>query len=174
MKLSGEAKQQLIKQLSRSFDKESHASALVSGILRSCKDEIELSGIMERATKVVESVRARGVSSFFAAEYGKLFSDPQTAMATRERLMAVFEMNHSLPPKRAAKLADCIVFCAAKKQDEQAIGRLSRLCSDALTAGFPFNIIADGVYYNAPDISKESFFQKVAQACVEKNVSMTK
>ena len=130
--------------------------------------------MLSKAKTVVESVRARGVTSFFAAEYGKLFQDPQTAMATRERLMAVFEMNHSLAPKRAAKLADCIVLCAAKKLDESAISRLSKIASDALTAGFPFNIIADGVYYNAPDISKESFFQKVAQACIEKNASMTK
>jgi len=169
MKATREQKNQAIQQLKRSFDKESHASALVSGILRTCNNEEELASMVGKAKSVVESVRARGVSSFFAAEYGKLFQDPQTAMATRERLMAIFEINHSLPPKRAAKMADCIVFTCAKKGGPEYIERFALLSAKALRAVVPFEVLADVVYYSAADIDPAAFAKRCVATSLKKN-----
>jgi len=154
----------------KGFDKESHAKVLAAGILRSCRDLSEVPGRVAKANLVVEAVRDSGVTSFFSAEYGKAFSNPDNAVSTRERLIAHYETEHALTKKQAAKMADCIIFAAAKKGDDSAVDRLSRICSESLAAGVPFTVVADVVYYNSADVSSEKF----AKRCVETSIKQNK
>ena len=158
----------IVKQLG-TFQKESHAKSLAEGIIRSCKDELALPGRIKQAKDVAKSIREDGGTSFFSAEYGKVFSDPITAVSIRRRLISEFKKAHGLPDKRAAKMADCIVFSAAKKADESAIKRLAYICSESLSAGIPFTIVADVVYYNAPEVSPEKFAKRCIETSIKRN-----
>jgi len=169
MRSNREQKAKVREQL-RGFDKGSHAKSLVNGILRSCGDETEIPGRITRANVVVAAVREIGVTSFFAAEYGKTFLDPDTAVETRERLIAHYESEHGLVKRQAAKMADCIVFAAAKRGDDGAVERLSKLCSESLATGIPFTVVADVVYYNSADVAPEKF----ARRCVETSIKQNK
>ncbi|MBD3210302.1 hypothetical protein GF318_02885 [Candidatus Micrarchaeota archaeon] len=66
-------------------------------------------------------------------------------------------------------MADCIVFSAAKKADENSIPRLSGLSSEALAAGVPFTVVADVVYYNTPDVSADTFAARCIATSVKQN-----
>jgi hypothetical protein len=167
---STKEQKQLIAKTLKGFDKPKHAEAMAAGILRSINDGSALPSRIDQANSVVKAVRDRGVTSAFAVEYGKLFTDPDVARSTREKLMATFEVKHSLPTKRAAKMADCIVFSAAKKPEADNTERLSNICAAALKAGVPFTIVADVVYYNAPDVTAEKF----AKRCIDQSIKRNK
>ena len=169
MRSTREEKSKVMGQL-RGFDKESHAKVLAQGILRSCRDATEIPGRITKANAVVSAVRDIGVTSFFSAEYGKAFSDPDNAVSTREKLIAHYESEHALTKKQAAKMADCIIFAAAKKGDDSAVERLSKLCSESLAIGVPFTVVADVVYYNSADVAPERF----AKRCVETSIRQNK
>lgn len=153
----------------RGFDKSSHAKSLAEGLMRQCDDDKSLAERINKANAVVAAVREGGVSSFFAAEYAKVFSEPGKALATRERLIAEFEADHGLTKRRAAKMADCIVFSAAKKPELDPIERLSKMCSNALGAGVSYDIVADSVYYNKPDVELKTFTKKCIMFSSRKN-----
>ena len=169
MRSTREQKKEVMGQL-RGFDKDSHARVLAHGILRSCRDLSEIPGRITTANAVVLAVRGVGVTSFFSAEYGKAFSDPDNAISTREKLIAHYKSEHALTKKQAAKMADCIIFAAAKKGDDSAVDRLSNICSESLAAGVPFTVVADVVYYNSADVAPERF----AKRCVETSIRQNK
>ncbi len=136
----------------RQLDKESHKMPLADTILRSCKGDKGL--VIDRvlqANAVIDALRAAGVTSFYAAEYAKIFTDPVRAMQVRLKLSADFETYRSLTPKQANKMADCIIFSASKKGEEK-IDRVAALANEALGAGIAFTVVADVVYYNSPDV----------------------
>ena len=162
---------QVARQL-QGFQNESHAKSLASGIIRSCNDHSELSNKIEKANSVVSAVQARGVSPFFSAEYAKVFNEPESAMAAREKLMAEFEVNHGFSPNQAAKMADCVVFTAAKKQDEGAVECLSKLCSESLACGVPFLVVADALYYAPADVSATDFAKRCVATSLKQGRSM--
>jgi len=161
-------KEQVTRQL-KGFDKESHAQSLANGIMRSCKDADSLQTRVEQANAVVSSLRERGVTSFFAAEYAKVFTDPVQAMATREKLIAEFETRHDLKPKHAAKMADCIVFASAKKASSEYIERLALLSAKALRAVVPFEVVADVIYYSPADVDPATFAKRCVATSLKKD-----
>jgi hypothetical protein len=169
--LSREQKKAIIRKL-EGFDKESHANGLASGLMRLSKDG-DVEKRIKQANAVVSALKERGVTPFFCAEYAKTFPDSADALFTRERLIAQFEQDHRLLPKRAAKMADCIIFCVAKKTDpgkvNSNVDRMARMASTALSAGVEFSVVADTVYYNSPDISPEMFALRCEQISDKKN-----
>ena len=140
--------------------------------MRSCKDDKKIPDLVEKANVVVAAVRDRGVTSFFAAEYAKYFSEPEAALSTRERLIADFEVTHALTTRRAAKMADCIIFAAAKKPEIAAVERLSKMASEALAAGVPFTVAADVVYYNSPEVDPQTFSRRCVVTSTKQNRPM--
>ena len=171
MRTTKEQKQLIAKTL-RGFDRQKHAEAMAAGILRSINDGTVLPSRIEQANSVITAVRERGVTSAFAVEYGKLFTDPDVARGTRERLIAEFEVNHGLPVNRAAKMADCIVFSGAKKPDSDCTQRLEKICAAALSAQVPFTIVADVVYYNSPDVTAELFAKRCIETSIKRNTPL--
>jgi len=151
----------------RGFDKESHAKSLASGIMRSTKED-ELAARIEKANAVVAMLRSYGVSSFFAAEYAKIFTDPEKALETKGRMMATFQVKLSLSEKQSAKMADCIVFTAAKKFDSTTIRRLFSYSYGALKAGVPFDVVADAVYYAPADVSPADLARRIVATSLKK------
>lgn len=143
----------------RGLDKESHARSLAAVLARACKPD-ELPGRVEKANALVAALRERGVTSFYAAEYAKVFNTPEEALSARGRLIAAFEVTNGLAERQAAKMADCIIFTVAKKRNEALIDHVKTLASNALSAGVPFTVVADVVYYNAADVSPEMFAKR--------------
>lgn len=168
--VSKTAKENLTRQHARSFDKESHAKGLVQGLARKSADEADLKKRLMAAESVVSAVREKGVTSFYSAEYAKVFDEPEEACSAREGLMATFVSEHGLTERRAAKMADCIVFSTAKKGDKSLMQRIADVSSEALGAGVPFNVVADVTYYNPPDVSAERY----ARRCVETSLKQNK
>ena len=171
MRASKEMTKQVARQLT-GFQKESHAESLASGIIRRCNNDPELQGKIEKANSVVSAVMGRGVTSFFAAEYAKVFTKPEQAMATRERIMAEMEVQHGLTPKHSAKMADCVVFAAAKKSDLNAVEALSRMVSAALGSGAAFDVVADAVYYAPTDVTPADLARRIVATSLKKNKPM--
>jgi len=154
----------------RGFDKESHAKSLANGIIPTCKSEFDLRSWISKANKMVPMLRAAGCASFFAAAYPKVFQDSSDALTTRSRLIVDFQMQFCLTEIRAARLADCIVFSAAKRQDREAVGRLAKIASATLEAGIPFEAVADVVYFSSPDVSPCKFANRCIDRCFDKGV----
>ncbi|MFH1685135.1 MAG: hypothetical protein ABH983_02410 [Candidatus Micrarchaeota archaeon] len=163
------AKQAVMKQLG-GFAKDSHAASLASGLMKSCKgDPDQLHSRIAQANAVVKATIKQGVSSFYAAEYAKVFTDPEQALATREKLMAEFELDQALTSRQSAKMADCIVFSVAKKQDPDLVERVAKLASASLKEGVAFTVVADVVYYNPADVAPEKFAQRCVSTSVKQN-----
>jgi len=166
------AKQAVMKQL-KGFAKDSHAASLASGLMKSCKgDPDQLPSRIGQANAVVKEVVKQGVSSFYAAEYAKVFTSPEKALATREKLKAEFELEHGLTPRQSAKMADCIIFSVAKRQDPHLVDRVSKLASASLAEGIAFTVVADVVYYNPADVAPEKFAQRCVSTSVKQNKPM--
>ncbi len=168
-----DVKTELTKQYVRVFAKESHAKSLVEGIARKSGSKTELVEQLRNARKVVEAVQEKGVTSFFSAEYGKLFDEPKEALSARKGLISRFMAEHGLEEKQAAKMADCIVFSAAKKQEKIGLERVAALSSEALAAGVPFTVAADVAYYNAPDVPAEKFARRCVETSLKQNKPMS-
>ncbi len=123
------------------------------------------------AKSVISRLRGAGVSSFYAAEYAKVYKDPDMAFSVRQKLAGDFTRFHGLNPKQANKLTDCIVFSAAKKGAEK-VGRVAVLANAALGAGIHPSVVADVVYYNSPDIEPLQFAARIETTCVRQNKPM--
>gem|GEM_PF-1653603 len=160
-------KEEVMKQIN-GLDKESHVKGLAAKLLRKCPTMNELDQRIMRANEVVKEIRKRGVSSFFAVEYGTLFKSPKEAVNARREMIKHFEDVHGLPAKQAAKIADCAVFAAAKKPEADLLERVKALGSEALAAGVPFDVAADVVYYNAPDTEAQKFSMRCGMTAEKK------
>lgn len=152
----------------KGLDKESHLAPLAKALARAVKTEPEALAAAETANAVISAVRERGATSFFAAEYAKLFKNPAEAVSARGRVASRFEIEHGLSPKQAAKMADCIVFASAKK-GESSVDRLAGMASIAVGAGYHHDVVADVVYYNKPEVSAEVFASRCESTSHKKN-----
>ncbi len=148
-----------------------HKAPLASYLARTCPSPAALEQGVRQANKVVAAVKSVRVSSFFAAEYGRVFQTPQAALSTRTSLIVMFVFEYGLPEKQAAKMTDCVVFSAAKKP---AVGtdRMTKLASAALKAGVSFQVVADVVYYSAPDVAPSLFAQRCQKTSDKKHKEM--
>jgi len=153
-------KSEIVKKL-RGFSKESHAASLASGIMRTCKDGGDIGNRIACANAVAGALLKEGVTSFYAAEYAKIYSEPGKAIDERRKLAAHFRSSHDLNYKQANKMADCIVFCAAKGQTREDVGRLAGLATIALGANIPFAVVADAVYYGPHDLDPQSLARRI-------------
>lgn len=163
------SKDQVVKSL-RGFDKESHANSLAASIMKQVKDGADPDGAIKKANAVVKALREAKVTSFYAAEYAKVFDDPEAALSTRERLIAEYELEHGLTTRRAAKMADCVVFSTAKNPSQENLERVAKRAHIALSTGVPFGVAADVVYYNNPQAEPALF----ARRCVETSIKQNK
>jgi hypothetical protein len=154
----------------KGFDKESHAKSLAGGIMRIAKAGGNVDDAINKANAVVKAVREAKVSSFYAAEYAKVFDDPEKALSTRERLIAEYELEHGLTTKRAKKMADCVVFSVAKKPSEANLERMAKAAHKMLAMGVEFTVAADVVYYNSPEADPG----RLARRCVETSMKQNK
>lgn len=142
-----------------------HATKLAYHLAR-CSGEPTT--LVNQANAVTSAVMAVGVTSAFAWEYAKRFDDSTVATSTRADLIKHFETSHGLTPKEAAKMADCIVFSAAKRIQNPAsemIDNMKSNASKALTRGIngassTFKTVVDAVYYATADISYEDFLSR--------------
>lgn len=142
------------------LDKQSHASSLASRIA-GLTPATEINQRIDDANTVIAALRGSGVSSFYAAEHAKLFTKPDEAVRERNLLKSEFETTHGLPPKQAAKMADCVLFAAAKVPDTSKIGRFKAMANAALGEGVAFTVVADTVYYSPTSVSPEDFARRL-------------
>ena len=168
MKRLGIGKNEVAKKLGK-FSKESHAISLASGIMRTCKSIDDVPGRIKSAKEVVAAVQKAGVSSFYSAEYAKVFSDPKRAVSERVRMSDHFKDTHGLTTKRANKMADCVVFCAAKTCSEAPIDRLEEFSNNALAVGVPFTVVADAVYYAPGEVDANELAKRMVMTSLRQS-----
>jgi len=150
------SKEQIARRL-RGFEKTAHALSLAGALARICTDDTHADKRISEANEIVASLRSNGISSFFAAEYAKIFSNSSDALKERANMVTSFQLQHGLSEKQAKKLADCIVFSAAKGHDRKTVGILARLSDQALRKGVEFTIVANVVYYSSGNIDAKEF-----------------
>jgi hypothetical protein len=151
------------------FSKEAHASSLASGIMRTCNSIEEIPGRIKNAKAVVAAVQKAGVSSFYSAEYAKVFSDPKRAVSERARMASHFKDTHGLNKKQANKMADCVVFCAAKTCGEEPLAKLEEFSNKALALGVPFTVVADAVYYAPGEVDANELARRMVMTSIKQN-----
>jgi hypothetical protein len=151
------------------LEKPIHSSSLASRIWGHTP-EAELLQRIESANAVIAALRKAGVSSFYAAEHAKLFTEPRKAVRERGLLKAGFETEHGLSKRQAAKMADCVLFASAKGPDASSIGRFEAMADIALGEGVPFTVVADVVYYCPVSVTPEDF----AKRCVATSLKQGK
>lgn len=156
----------------KGFDKPSHAKSLAEGIMRTCKDPDSLPLRIQSANNVVSAIRADGVSSFFAAEYAKVFITPEEAITERDALITLYKNHHALTRNQATKMAECIVFSAAKGHDIDALWKMNQLCHESLSKGVPFQVVVDVVYYTTPNTTSAEFAKRCVATSIRKNKPM--
>ncbi|MFH0885463.1 MAG: hypothetical protein V1861_07175 [Candidatus Micrarchaeota archaeon] len=143
------------------LDSPKHKDSLASRIAGKTPAE-EMGQRLDNANAVIAALRKSGVSSFFAAEHAKLFINPESAVRERGLIVSEFEVAHGLSAKQAAKMADCVIFTAAKGTDFSQVGRIKTMASVALGEGVPFTSVADATYYAPVSVTPEDF----ARRCV--------
>jgi hypothetical protein len=151
------------------LDKPSHTESLASR-LAGRTPAAEINQRVDDANAVISALRASGVSSFYAAEHAKLFTKPDEAFRTRSLMKTEFEVMHSLSTRQAAKMADCVLFLAAKAPETSNIGRFKTMANVALSEGVPFTAVADAVYYSPASVTPEDF----AKRCVATSLKQGK
>lgn len=168
MKRLGIDKMEVARKLG-TFSKEAHASSLAGGIMRTCKSLEDVPGRIKNAKAVVTAVQKAGVSSFYSAEYAKVFTDPKRAVSERARMATNFKDTHGLNKKQANKMADCVVFCAAKTCSEEPLERLEEFSNNALAIGVPFTVVADAVYYAPGEVDANELAKRMVMTSVRQN-----
>ena len=153
------------------LEKPAHAVSIASFVARRTP-EAELPQRIEDANAVIAALRAAGTSSFYAAEHAKLFTNPDGAVSVRGRLKASFEVEHGLPPRRAAKMADCVLFVSAKAGDTSRIGAFEAMANTALAKGVPFTVAADVVYYSSHNCDAADFARRCLQTSLKQGKPM--
>lgn len=154
-----------------SLDNPKHKESLASRIAGKTP-AVDIPARTSVANAVVAALKQSGVSSFFAAEHAKLFTDPDEAVRTRGKLKAEFEEYHGLSPKRAAKMADCVIFTAAKGTDASQVGRIRTIADVALGEGVPFTVVADAVYYAPVSVTPEDFARRCIATALKQGQPM--
>lgn len=155
----------------KGLDKDSHAKSLAAKIAGKLPKE-ELLARIEAANSVIAAMRESGVTSFYAAEHAKLFTDPLSAVRERNFLKTGFEVNHKLKPRQAAKMADCVLFAAAKSGDASKIGMFNTLADVALNVGVPFSVVADAVYYSTVSPTPADFAARLMATSLKQGKPM--
>jgi hypothetical protein len=153
------------------LDKASHAESLASRIAGKTP-AAELTQRIDQANAVVAALRQSGVSSFYAAEHAKLFTDPAEAVRERGMLKSGFEVAHGLKAKQAAKMADCVLFAAAKGPDASKTNRFKTMADVALGEGVPFTVVADAVYYAPASVTPEDFSRRCVSTALKQGKPM--
>lgn len=152
----------------KGFDKASHATSLARVLRRRCSAE-DIQKKISDANELVSELRKGGLTSFYSAEYAKVFQSSEKAFSWRGQAAAHFEEEHGLSTRQANKMADCILFSAAKKQSESRLDRLTKIASEALSAGVEFNIVADTVYYTSADADGSEFARRMIMTSARKS-----
>jgi hypothetical protein len=109
------------------FSKEAHASSLASGIMRTCNSIEEIPGRIKNAKAVVAAVQKAGVSSFYSAEYAKVFSDPKRAVSERARMASHFKDTHGLNKKLGVPftvVADAVYYAPGEVDANELARRM--------------------------------------------------
>ncbi len=153
------------------LDKPSHAESLASRIAGKTPAE-EIPQRIADANAVVAALRKAGVTSFYAAEHAKLYTNPDEAVRERGLLQSEFEMKHGLSARRAAKMADCVLFAAAKGPDADQVGRFKVMADVALSEGVPFTVAADAVYYMPVTVTPEDFSRRCVATALKQGKPM--